>query len=186
MATTLTPAVDLRPVGKCNGRRVLNRENTSEYGFYMRILFVHIVLLIKTRVFKSWESPTHRVAMSGALAARRGREGNYIRNRFSLAEWTNMAAKRIAEEEVYSSILNLFSRKDVDHVEIAKIIVKICYAIEIENENADLKTVVKNAILLILGLLHKDRSMDGFGMDFKSLPDTPKRKIARDLQVIFM
>lgn len=40
----------------------------------------------------------HRVAMSDALAARRGREENYIRNRFSLAKRTNMAAKRIAEE----------------------------------------------------------------------------------------
>jgi hypothetical protein len=97
-----------------------------------------------------------------------------------------MAVKRIAEEQVYSSILNLFSRKDVDHEEIAKIIVKICSAIEIENENADLKTVVKNALLLILGLLHKDKSMDDFGVDFKSLPDTPKRKIARDLQEIFI
>jgi len=97
----------------------------------------------------------------------------------------NMAAKRIAEEQVYSSILNLFSRKDVDYEEIAKIIVKICSAIEIENENADLKTVVRNALLLILGLLHEDRSIDEFGVDFKFLPDTPKQKIARDLQEIF-
>jgi len=97
-----------------------------------------------------------------------------------------MAAKRIAEEQVYSSILDLFSRKDVDLEEIAKIIVKICSAIEIENENADLRNVVKNALLLILGLLHKDKAIDEFGMDIESLPDTPKRKITRDLQEIFI
>nr|MDO8114581.1 hypothetical protein [Candidatus Sigynarchaeota archaeon] len=88
-----------------------------------------------------------------------------------------MAAKRIAEEQVYSSILNLFSKKDVDHEEIAKIIVKICSAIEIDNENADLKNVVKNALLLILGLLYKDKSIDDFGVDIKSIPPTTKRAI---------
>jgi len=97
-----------------------------------------------------------------------------------------MAAKRIAEEQVYSSILNLFSRKDVDHEEIAKIIVKICSAIEIENENADLKTIVKNALLLILGLLHKDKSIDTIGMDIKAISTDMRRKITRDLQEIFI
>ena len=96
-----------------------------------------------------------------------------------------MAAKRIAEEQVYSSILNLFSKKDVDHEEIAKIIVKICSAIEIDNENADLKNVVKNALLLILGLLHKDKSIDDLGVDIKSIPPTTKRAIDRDLQELF-
>jgi len=93
--------------------------------------------------------------------------------------------KPIAEEQVYASIVNLFANKEANYKDIAKIIVEVCSAIEIGGGNVDPKAVEKNALLLILGLLHKDKPNREYGVDLKSLPETKMRKIIRDLQDIF-
>jgi hypothetical protein len=99
-----------------------------------------------------------------------------------------MIAKNVIEEQIYPSILNLFSDKEVDYEAIGKIIVEVCSSIEAESgdeSNPDPKTVVKNALMLILGLLHRDAPIDEIGVDFKSLPAAKIRKINRDLAEIF-
>ncbi|HME52353.1 MAG TPA: hypothetical protein VKM55_09060 [Candidatus Lokiarchaeia archaeon] len=99
-----------------------------------------------------------------------------------------MIAKKALEEMIYPSILNMFSDTEVDYEKLGKIIVDVCSSIEAEGDDetiTDPKTVVKNALMLILGLLHRDEPIDEFGVDFKSLPAAKIRKITRDLQEMF-
>jgi hypothetical protein len=101
----------------------------------------------------------------------------------------NMIAKKIIEDQIYGSIVNLYQDKGaVDYEKIGMLIVEACTAIEAEadsSENIDPRMVVKNALLLILGLLHKDEPIDNYGTDFKNLPPTKVRKFLRDMQGIF-
>ena len=55
-----------------------------------------------------------------------------------------MVDKRIAEEQVHASILALFSKNDVDHAEIARLIVKICSTVEDDKET--LAVLVDNGV----------------------------------------
>ena len=99
-----------------------------------------------------------------------------------------MIAKKAIEEQIYPSILNMFSDAEVDYEKVGKIIVEVCSTLDAEGDDetsTDPKTVVKNALMLILGLLHRDEPIDEIGVDFKSLPPAKIRKIKRDLQEIF-
>ncbi|HME52542.1 MAG TPA: hypothetical protein VKM55_10015 [Candidatus Lokiarchaeia archaeon] len=99
-----------------------------------------------------------------------------------------MIARKTIEEQIYPSILKMFSNPEVDYEKISNIIVDVCSSIETEgnNENsADPKTVVKNALMLILGLLHMNKPIDEIGVDLKTLPAAKIKKINRDLQEIF-
>ncbi len=100
-----------------------------------------------------------------------------------------MIAKKIIEDQIYGSIVSLYQDKGgVDYEKVGKLIVEVCTAIEAHasnDENIDPRTIVQNALLLILGLLHKDEPIDNYGTDFKSLPTSKVRKIARDMQSIF-
>nr|MDO8114717.1 hypothetical protein [Candidatus Sigynarchaeota archaeon] len=99
-----------------------------------------------------------------------------------------MIAKKVIEEQIYSTIMGLYADKEgVDYEKVGKLIVEVCSAIEAEaqGENVDPKDIVKNALLLILGLLHKNDPIDNFGTDFRNLPASKVRKITRDLQSIF-
>jgi F420-0:gamma-glutamyl ligase-like protein len=99
-----------------------------------------------------------------------------------------MIAKNAIEEQIYPSILNMFSNTQVDYERISKIIVDVCASIETEEHdelNPDPKTMVKNVLLLILGLLHLNKPIDEIGVDLKTLPKAIITKINRDLQEIF-
>ena len=101
-----------------------------------------------------------------------------------------MIAKTIIEDQIYGSIVSLYQDKEaVDYEKVGKLIVEACTAIEAHagdsNEEIDPRVIVKNALLLILGLLHKDEPIDNYGTDFKSLPPGKVRKFVRDMQGIF-
>ncbi|MBN2154124.1 MAG: hypothetical protein JW839_21895 [Candidatus Lokiarchaeota archaeon] len=100
-----------------------------------------------------------------------------------------MIAKKIFEDQIYSSIVSLYHDKGgVDYEKVGKLIVEACTAIEAHadnEENIDPRDIVKNALLLILGLLHKDEPIDNYGTDFKNLPAGKVRKFVRDMQDIF-
>jgi hypothetical protein len=100
-----------------------------------------------------------------------------------------MIAKKIIEDQIYGSIVSLYQDKEaIDYEKVGKLIVEACTAIEAHadtNESIDPRTIVKNALLLILGLLHKDEPIDNYGTDFKNLPDRKMRKFVRDMQDIF-
>jgi len=99
-----------------------------------------------------------------------------------------MIAKKAIEEQIYPSILNMYSDKEVDYEAVGKIIVEVCSSIEAEGDdenNPDPKNVVTNALMMILGLLHRDAPIDEIGVDFKTLPPAKIRKITRDLAEIF-
>jgi hypothetical protein len=97
-------------------------------------------------------------------------------------------ARKTIEEQIYPSIVNMFSDADVDYVKISKVIVDVCSSIEAgsgDDDGADPKTVVKNVLILILGLLHKNKAIDEIGVDLATLPAAKIQKITRDLQDLF-
>lgn len=101
-----------------------------------------------------------------------------------------MIAKKILEDQIYGSIVNLYQEKEgIDYEKVGKLIVEACTAIEAHaddiNEDIDPRSIVKNALLLILGLLHKDEPIDNYGIEFKNLPPSKVRKFVRDMQGIF-
>lgn len=99
-----------------------------------------------------------------------------------------MIAKKAIEEQIYPSILNMFSDTVVDYEKVGKIIVEVCSSLEAEGDDEttiDTMIVVKNALMLILGLLHRDEPIEEIGIDFKNLPPAKIRKITRDLREIF-
>ncbi len=100
-----------------------------------------------------------------------------------------MIAKKIIEDQIYGSIMSLYQDKDaVDYEKVGKLIVEVCTAIEAhtaEEEEIDPRTIVKNALLLILGVLHKDEPIDNYGTEFKNLPAKKMRKFVHDMQSIF-
>jgi len=99
-----------------------------------------------------------------------------------------MIAKKALEEQIYPSILSMFAETEIDYEKLGKLIVEVCSSIEAEGDDEsilDPKNVVTNALMLILGLLHKDEPIDEIGVDFKSLPTAKIRKINRDLADIF-
>lgn len=97
-----------------------------------------------------------------------------------------MIAKRITEEQMYSRILDLYSKNDVDYTEISKIIFNLYSMNDIESENISFDVYARNILLLIIGLLRKDKAIEERGIDIKFLPETTTRKIIRDLKAIFM
>lgn len=101
-----------------------------------------------------------------------------------------MIAKTIIEDQIYGSIVSMYQDKEsVDYEKVGKLIVEACTAIEAHaddsNEEIDPRVIVKNALLLILGLLHKDEPIDNYGTDFNKLPPGKVRKFVRDMQGIF-
>ena len=95
----------------------------------------------------------------------------------------------MVEEQFYLPIIKLFDgKKEVDYTKLGRLIVEVCSAIEKENNPAkvDPKNIVRNSLLLILGLLHKDEPIDTFGKEINDLSAAKKRKIARDLQDVFV
>ncbi|MEX2683180.1 MAG: hypothetical protein Q6373_016465 [Candidatus Sigynarchaeota archaeon] len=100
-----------------------------------------------------------------------------------------MIAKKILEDQIYGSIVNLYQNKGaVDYEKVGKLIVEVCTAIEahaVNDEDIDPRTIVQNALLLILGLLHKDEPIDNYGTDFKNLPAKKMQKFISDMQSIF-
>jgi hypothetical protein len=101
-----------------------------------------------------------------------------------------MIAKKLIEDAIYGSIVSLYQDKEaIDYEKVGKLIVEACTAIEAHaedtNEEIDPRIIVKNALLLILGLLHKDEPIDNYGTDFKNLPAGKVRKFVRDMQDIF-
>nr|MDO8119447.1 hypothetical protein [Candidatus Sigynarchaeota archaeon] len=96
-----------------------------------------------------------------------------------------MISKKVAEEQVYFPIVSQFGEKDIDYEFIGKIIVDACNAIDDENQDVDPKAIVKNALLLILGLIHKNEPVDKLGKDISSLGPDEVRRIEDDLKSAF-
>nr|MDO8086933.1 hypothetical protein [Candidatus Sigynarchaeum springense] len=100
-----------------------------------------------------------------------------------------MIAKKVIEDQIYGSIMSLYQDENaVDYEKVGKLIVEVCTAIEAhsaDEQDIDPRTVVKNALLLILGLLHRDEPIDNYGTEFKKLPAKKIRKFVSDMQGIF-
>ncbi len=96
-----------------------------------------------------------------------------------------MISKRIAEDQIYLPIVSQFVEKDVDYELIGKIIVNACKSFDLENQEVDPKAVVKNALLLILGLIHKDEPVDKIGKDMSMLSPEEVKRIEEDLKSAF-
>lgn len=99
-----------------------------------------------------------------------------------------MIAKKLLEEQVYFPIVNQFSQSNVDFELLGRIIVDVCGALEAAEEApADVqpRNLVKNALLLILGLLHKNAPVDSYGRDIASLSPEDIERVRRQIEDVF-
>ena len=99
-----------------------------------------------------------------------------------------MIAKKLLEEQIYFPIVNQFTQSSVDFEMLGKIIVDVCAGLEAAGEDvADLqpRALVKNALLLILGLLHKDAPVDNYGKDIASLPPEDIDRVRMQIEAVF-
>ncbi|MHA1680745.1 MAG: hypothetical protein ACTSUE_07040 [Promethearchaeota archaeon] len=91
------------------------------------------------------------------------------------------------EESIYLPIIQQFSEEKVDYELIGKIIVEACRGLEQVNADngIDPKTIVKNALLLILGLIHKNQPLEEYGSDMDELDQERIEKLRAGLKIAF-
>jgi len=96
-----------------------------------------------------------------------------------------MANKIILEDQIYMRVIESFTgMSEIDHEVLEKLIADTCTAVEAEEDGnkIDVDVVVRNVLLLILGLLHKDKPIDNLGQDLYALPPLRLAKFLGDIQ----
>jgi hypothetical protein len=89
-----------------------------------------------------------------------------------------MSIRKTEPERLYLSIVEQFDEDKLDFELIGKIIVEVCREIKTNGDKLQFDTIAQNALLLILGLIHKDKPVEEFGDDLWSLdPSEIARKI---------
>lgn len=89
------------------------------------------------------------------------------------------------EEDLYLPIIKEFGKENIDYALIGKVIVDVCHELGDLNENTDPKIIVKNALLLVLGLLHRNKPVEDYGKDLWSLDEDNIETVKERLKNIF-
>ncbi|MFX0102075.1 MAG: hypothetical protein ACFFCS_21090 [Candidatus Hodarchaeota archaeon] len=88
-------------------------------------------------------------------------------------------------ETLYMEIVQQFDDDDVDYERIGKVIVSVCREIHTNGDKLKFDTVAQNALLLILGLIHKDEPIEEFGNDLWELDPSEIAKRLVEFKEVF-
>ena len=88
------------------------------------------------------------------------------------------------EDQLYMPIIEQFKKDKIDYEFIGKIIVDICNKLDIKSVNINPKTIMKNALLLVLGLIYKDEPIETYGDDISELDRSTINKIRKEIKDI--
>lgn len=91
------------------------------------------------------------------------------------------------DESIYGPIVEQFSETSIDFEEVGKLIVAACSRLDKGKLDMDKKTIAKNALLLVLGLIHKDEPVDKIGEELWNLSNEEiKTKIDEFKEMLFV
>lgn len=96
-----------------------------------------------------------------------------------------MSMKRSKPETLYLSIVEQFEEDELDYKRIGEIIVEVCREIKTNGDRLKFDTVAQNALLLILGLIHKDEPIEEFGNDLWELEPSEIAKKLVEFKDVF-
>ncbi|MHA1370432.1 MAG: hypothetical protein ACTSRA_12030 [Promethearchaeota archaeon] len=97
-----------------------------------------------------------------------------------------MGTSLTLEENIYIPIIELFKNKDVDYEKIGKLIINACNLLECQsNVDIDERVIIRNALLLILGLIYKDEPIENLGKDIHALSSNEVNRIIEDIRAVF-
>ena len=96
-----------------------------------------------------------------------------------------MSAQSQSLEQIYDDILKLFN--EMDYEKVGRLMIEACNLIELNNgATVNKKDVIRNALLLLLGAMHKEEPLEEIGRDFWELDKNSIKKFLKEFKDTFI
>jgi hypothetical protein len=90
-----------------------------------------------------------------------------------------------SEETIYINILREYVKDGIDFETVGHLIVDACNVVKETTEEVDPRNIVRNALLLVLAMLHKNEPIENLGKDIWSMSKTEIKKNLAKMKDLF-